>query len=97
MNIHKTINKGTIIFKINNQTVSSNVHNGKAILSYRLPNTNGNYVITATYKGVDDLKDSTATKAIEISSGSISASESAILGDKNPENDRIALLNNALT
>lgn len=95
LNIHKTINKGTIIFKINNQNVSSNVHNGKAILSYRLPNTNGNYVITATYKGIDDLKDATTTKAIGLTSGSISASESAILGDKNPENERVALLNNA--
>ena len=93
-NILKTIHKGKITFTINNQTLTSDVHNGKAVISFKLPGKIGNYPITATYTGVDDLKDSKTSKAITLTSGSISPVESSILGNKNPENERIALTNN---
>lgn len=92
--ILKTINQGKIIININNKTLTSNIENGKAVISYKLPSTTGKYVIKASYEGVDNLRDSSSSKNITLTSGSISAQESAILGNKNPKTSSISLINN---
>ena len=87
----KTINNGKVTLKVNGQTLTSNVMYGKAIISYYLPNRTGTYLISAAYEGDTDM--GFATKNITLTSGSISSSESAILGNKNPEKESIALIN----
>lgn len=88
--ILKTINQGKITVKINNEVLTSDVNNGKAIISHKLPNKIGTYDINAYYYGIDDLKDSSANKEITLTSNSISSSESAILGNKDPKKERIS-------
>ncbi|WP_323735722.1 Ig-like domain repeat protein [Methanosphaera sp. ISO3-F5] len=91
--IPKTVNDGNIVLKINGQSLSSKVTYGKAIISYKLPSKTGEYTITAKYEGTGDLKDSSSNKVITVTSGSISSSESAILGNKDPKNERISFTN----
>ena len=91
--ILKTINKGHVNIKINNQNLTSNIRYGKAVLNYKLPNKTGTYNINVNYEGIGELRDSSASKNIIITSGTISASESTILGNKNPKTERISMVN----
>lgn len=89
--ILKTINEGTVKIKINNQTLTSNVKNGKSIVSYKLPNKVGTYTINANYI-LGDYSVS-ANKNIIVTAGQITSAESAILGNKDPKTESIALTN----
>ena len=91
--ILKTINKGYVNIKINNQNLTSNIKYGKTVINYKLPNKTGTYKINVNYKGIDELRDSGAFKNIIITSGAISSSESSILGNKNPKTERISMVN----
>lgn len=88
--ILKTINTGRVSIKINNQVLTSNVNYGKAVISYKLPSKTGTYNIKVYYNGINDLKDSSANKDIILTSDSISSSESAILGNKDPNKEKIS-------
>lgn len=88
----KTVNQGRVIVKINNNTLTSRVNYGKAIISYKLPSKVDTYLISVDYEGDCDLKDSHNSKNIILTSGSISNSESAILGNKNPTQETIPLV-----
>lgn len=90
--ILKTVNQGKIILKINGNTATSKVSYGKAIISYQLPSKVGTYSISANYEGAGNLRDSYNSKNIILTSGGISSSESAILGNKDPTKESIALV-----
>lgn len=89
--ILKTINDGSVKVKINNQTLTSNVKYGKAIIAYKLPSKIGNYSISASY--TSDNYMGSSKKNIVLTNGQISSSESAILGNKDPKTDVISLTN----
>ena len=89
--ILKTINQGTVKVYIANQTLTSNVKYGKAIISHKLPSKLGNYTIIANYI-INNLTYS-SQKNIELTSKEISSSESAILGNKDPKTEQIKLTN----
>ena len=92
-NILKTVNDGNVSVEINNQTLDAYVVNGKAIMSYNVPSQNKVYTIKATYTGEGEHKDSSATKNITVTHNSISASQSSILGNKDPQTTSITLTN----
>jgi len=89
--ILKTINQGTVKVYIANQTLTSNVKYGKAIISHKLPSKLGNYTIIANYI-INNLTYS-SQKNIELTSKEISSSESAILGNKDPKTEQIKITN----
>jgi len=92
-NILKTVNDGNVSVVINNQKYDAYVVNGKAIMSYNVPSQNKVYTINATYIGEGEHKDSSATKNITVTHNSISAAQSSILGEKDPQTTSISLTN----
>ena len=92
-NILKTVNDGNLSVVINNQKYDAYVVNGKAIMSYNVPSQNKVYTINATYIGEGEHKDSSATKNITVTHNSISAAQSSILGEKDPQTTSISLTN----
>ena len=91
--ILKTVDDGSVSVILNNRTLTANVKNGKAILSYALPAANGVYTIKATYTGAGEHKDSSALRNITVTSASITSAESSILGDKDPKTTQVSMTN----